>query len=148
MHTVSIRYFDLEAAFEWASTDAGFALRAYISKTDGRTYHTGADYRPPDEKLPEDLDDPQQYWSVPNKRDLDLGNRLALRYVEQALPEDLEDVYDFFRHRGAWGRFRDLIERRGHLKAWYAFSENATRSALLEWAKEEGLQVIEVPPPR
>ena len=50
------------------------------------------------------------------KNDLDLGSRLALRFADQHLPEKAADkVYDIFRRKGAYARFKDLLESLGIL---------------------------------
>jgi hypothetical protein len=39
-----------------------------------------------EEGLPEDLTDSEQYEAVPHRRDLALGKRVALSFIEQELP--------------------------------------------------------------
>ncbi len=72
---------------------------------------------------------------------LDLGSRLAHRFVEQRAPQYEADVHGIFRRKGAYGRFKTLLERRGLLGAWHEFEQAATQAALLAWAEEEGMSV-------
>ena len=44
-----------------------------------------------------------------------------------------------FRQRGAYARFKDLIERKDLLEAWYRYEAKATERALREWALNNGL---------
>ena len=46
---------------------------------------------------------------MPHKNDLDLGNDLALRFAEERLPQRLAIIVGFFRHRGAYARFKDAV---------------------------------------
>lgn len=142
---VTVAYADLEMALHWVSADGGFENRAFISKADG-TIHCTSEDDDLDEEVPDDIDDETRYWCVPDKHDLDLGRQLVERYVRGALPEDYDEVRDYFRRRGAYARFKALLDRRGHLERWSAFESRATQDALLQWAAESGLRVSSVPP--
>jgi hypothetical protein len=50
-------------------------------------------------------------------------------------------VATFFRKRGAYGRFKDLLERKGLLEAWYEYEAQAVEQALRTWSAENGLQL-------
>lgn len=138
--TVSLE--DLELALDWVSADGGFDNAAYVSKATGKIYHTSEEEFS-DVDLPDDIDDPDLYWSVPHKNDLDLGRALVLRFTEECLPGDYESVRDYFRSRGAYARTKNLFDRRGVLDRWYAYQQDATRKALREWAEECGMRVVE-----
>ena len=58
-------------------------------------------------------------------RELDLGKPLALDFARQFLPGDFDDVRQFFSRRGAYARFKDLLDRRGVLDQWYDFEAKA-----------------------
>jgi hypothetical protein len=62
------------------------------------------------------------------------------------MPGDYDTVADFFARRGAYARFKDLLQRRGMLERWYEFEERATDAALLAWCEENGVQLIDGPP--
>lgn len=93
--------------------------------------------------VPPDLETSEQYVAMPGKRDLDLGIRLVMAFVEEALPKDLETVEGYFNKRGAYSKFRDLLARRDALDRWHAFEAEATARALREWAEGEGFSVVE-----
>ena len=57
-------------------------------------------------------------------------------------PSSYETVSNFFRQRGAYGKFKDLLERKGQLEAWYEFEAKAPELALREWAAEQGLSIV------
>ena len=94
-----------------------------------------------EEDIPADLETSDTYLAVPTKRDLDLGNRLALSFVGNELPDDYDTAANFFRKRGAYSRFKDLLSARGALQTWYDYEENATRAALRAWCAENGLEL-------
>ena len=76
---------------------------------------------------------------MPHKQDLDLGNRLVFHFVEEHLPDSYESVRDIFRRKGAYSRFRDLLEQHGRVDDWYRYEERATEAALREWWNTETL---------
>jgi hypothetical protein len=136
----SVTFGDLESAFEWVSADAPFTNSAFISRTSGKVFFSSC-MHDTEEELPEDIEDAVLYCSVPHKNDLDLGRNLALRFVSEYLPEQERKVQDYFHHRGAYARFKDLLERIDRLDEWYRYEQKTTRDALLAWAAEEGLKV-------
>jgi hypothetical protein len=85
--------------------------------------------------LPDDLETSDRYIAIPHKNDLDLGNRLALRFVEEQLPDRYSDAEDCFRRRGAYARFKELLAAEGSLEKWYAFEAESTERALRHWCK-------------
>jgi RIO-like serine/threonine protein kinase len=66
---------------------------------------------------------------------------LVLTFAEAELTEDLEYVYEIFRRKGAYSRFKDLVERRGKLQQWYEYEENRKKEALRLWSIERGIQI-------
>lgn len=94
--------------------------------------------------MPEDVDDPDRYVAVPHKNDLDLGRDLVFRFVERYLPDSHDLVRDFFRKRGAYAKFKDLLDRRGQLDHWHDYEDKATKQALREWCAENGLDIAEL----
>jgi hypothetical protein len=78
---------------------------------------------------------------VPRQAELDLGRRLVLRFAEQELPRDYDTVRDLFRRKGAYARFRRLLESRGALQRWYDYEERATEEALRAWCQDNDIQL-------
>jgi hypothetical protein len=136
----SVRLDDLESALQWVSAAGPFENAAYISRTTGQIFYSSSTHDTEDE-VPVDVDDASLYWSIPHKNDLDLGRTLAYRYVEEKLPQEYRTVQEIFHRRGAYARYKDLLQRSGHLESWYEYERSATESALLAWAEECGLRV-------
>jgi hypothetical protein len=68
---------------------------------------------------------------------------LALKFVAQALPDDFDEVARIFQRRGAYARFKNLLERRGKLAEWYAFESESQRKALRGWCEAYGIELEE-----
>lgn len=133
---------DLLAAYEWVSSSSPAENEAFVSRITGNV-HWSSNIIKLDDELPEDIEDGSIYVSVPHKYDLNLGKSLALTFAEERLADSYETVSNIFRQRGAYGKFKDLLERKGHLKAWYDYEANAIKLALREWAAEQGLSILE-----
>jgi hypothetical protein len=140
---VTIRYDDLSAAFDFVSFAAPMEHRAYVSLDTGATYWISETNPIEEEDLPDDLDTSDRYIAVPHKNELDLGNTLALRFVEEQLPGRYADVEDFFRRRGAYARFKELLAAEGCLEKWYAFEAQSTERALRDWCKANDIHLAE-----
>jgi hypothetical protein len=128
---------ELLDAFEWVSAGetAAVSAEAYIRRTDGQIVWCGEGI---DEEPPDDIEDGTLYIAVPHKNELDLGRSLALRFVEEHLPRSLEEVEIYFRKRGAYSRFKSLLERVGQLDAWHRYEQGAKEESLRQWCVENG----------
>jgi hypothetical protein len=91
--------------------------------------------------VPEDIDDAGKYIQIPDKRELGLGKALALEFAEQRLPREFDEVQRIFRKKGAYARFKHLLERAGALEQWYEFEASAQEKALREWCEENSIEV-------
>ena len=112
---------------------------AYLSKETGKIYWH-SEFGDNFEELPDDIDDSNKYISIPHKNDLDLGNRLAFRFVEKSLPSESGRVRTIFARRGAYARFKGFLVDRGMLKQWHEFEAEAQEKALREWCKANDLE--------
>lgn len=145
MHTMSqsapVKFDDLLAACEWVSSSSPAENQAYVSRITG-AIHWSSSLIDLDEELPEDIEDGSIYVPVPHKYDLNLGKNLALTFAEEQFADSYETVANSFHHRGAYGRFKNLLERKGYLQAWYDYEANAIELALHEWCTEQGLSIV------
>ena len=106
---VAVRYDDLALAFDFVSGGPPMEHNAYISIDTGQIYWT-SELTPAEEEVPDDLETSDRYIAIPHKNDLDLGRNLALRFVAQELPERYGRAEAFFRSKGAYARFKQLLE--------------------------------------
>ena len=140
---ISVHYSDLLQAFEFVSFGSPYSHSAYISRATGEIFWE-SELMEEDEELPEDIGDPDKYITLPHKNEFDLGKRLVLRFCAGELSdEDYDKVEDIFTRKGAYARYKNLLESRGLLEAWYKYEEAETEAALREWAEEEGLKIVE-----
>jgi len=137
-----VKYDHLSLGFDFVSSAPPTENNAYISLDSGEIYWT-SELNPIEEEVPDDLETSDRYIPIPHKNDLDLGRNLALRFVAQALPGHYERVQAFFRHKGAYARFKQLLASDGTLDKWYTFEARAVETALREWCLENSIQLYE-----
>jgi hypothetical protein len=140
---VAVKYDDLSMALDFVSYVAPMQHNAYVCLDTGKVYWTSDFSDTFDGELPDDFETSDRYLAIPHKNDLDLGRDLVLRFVEQQLPARFDQVEGYFRRKGAYARFKDLLEREGFLELWYAFEADSTKSALRQWCAENGIQILE-----
>ncbi|MFM0610139.1 UPF0158 family protein [Paraburkholderia sediminicola] len=140
---VAVKFDDLSAAFDFVSYAAPIEHQAYVSLDTGTIYWISDAIDTIEEEIPEDLEDSDRYLAIPHKNELDLGSSLALRFAAQQLPASYDQVEGFFQRRGAYARFKDLLEREGVLERWYAFEADSVEKALRQWCAENGLEILD-----
>jgi hypothetical protein len=139
---VAVPYDEISSAFEFVSSAAPMEHSAYISLDTGQI-HCISELGSMDEEVPDDLDTSDRYVAVPHKNDLDLGKNLVLRFAAREMSDCYEQVQGIFRRKGAYGRFKQLLEMKGFLETWYKFEAEAHAKALREWCAENGIPIIE-----
>jgi hypothetical protein len=137
---VTIKFLEFLDAFDFASYSGPGESRAFINLDTG-ALHCISDAIEPEEELPEDLDSSDRYLALPHKNDLDLGRQLALSFTEQYLANEYDRVVGYFHKRGAYSRFKDLLEHRGVLETWYTYEKLATERALRQWCADHEIQL-------
>jgi hypothetical protein len=134
------KFSEIEDAFYFVSSGAPSEHAAYISVTTGETFcrtETGDNFEP----LPDDIDEFGKYLAIPHKNDLGLGKSLVLKFAARVLPDDLNEVSGIFQRRGAYGRFKRLLERRDKLDAWHEFENESHREALRSWCAANDIEL-------
>jgi hypothetical protein len=127
-------------AFEFVGFGQPGEHEAYLRTETGEVlWHSefGDDEGP----LPDDIEDSQKYIPIPHKNDLGLGKPLVLKFAGEFLPDALDNVREIFRRRGAYARFKDLLEHRGMLRQWHEYEATAQKKALREWCEEHGIEL-------
>src|SRR3970040_680523 len=139
---VTVTYEEISSAFEVVASGAPMEHSAYISLDTGQIYWV-SELTSLDEELPDDLDTSDRYLVVPHKTELNLGKNLALRFATLELPDFHEEIASIFRRKGAYGRFKQLLDDNGVLEKWYKFEAEATERALREWCVANDIQIVE-----
>lgn len=119
--TKNVKYDDLESAFLWSSSAAPFENTALLHRQTGEVFLKSmhGDF---EEDLPEDIEDGSIYISAPHKNDLNLGRDMVFDFIEAVAPQHLSKVESYFRQRGAYSKFKALLERDSLLDGWYKCS--------------------------
>lgn len=142
----TVRYSELLDAFEFVSFGGLIGHGAYIDPDSGAIYCVSSEIEMDDE-VPDDLESSDRYIAVPHKTDLDLGRDLVLSFVGGELPDDYDTVAAYFRKKGAYGRFKDLLDARNLLERWHEFEARETEKALRAWCLANDIDIIDQPPP-
>jgi hypothetical protein len=129
---------DLETAVTLVS-DQNYLSEAWVSRETGKVYVRTDEADPVMDEVPDDVEDDEQYVSVPDARSLDLGHTLVFNFVEAEMAPDYDQVRQMFRRSGAYGRFSRLVDNRGLRDQWHRFRNEQTRAALAAWCNENGL---------
>ena len=133
-----IKFSDIEDAFFFVSMGEMYTNSAILSIKTGQVLYI-SDFGDSDE-LPEDIDDdPDKYIEIPHKNELNLGKPLVLEFSAMYLSDNLEKVNSFFHKKGAYSKFKNLLESKGLLDKWYQFEEEEQNKALREWLKENDI---------
>jgi hypothetical protein len=142
-HPVPVSWSDLELAFEFVSSSAHEENRAYLCKQTSKIYWRSDLLGDEEEGLPDDVEDSDQYIEIPHKKELGLGKPLVLDFARQFLPDDFEKVRQIFRQRGAYSRFKDLLEYRKAVDLWHEFEAKREEEALRAWCEENSIEIGE-----
>ncbi len=101
---MTIKYADLESAFDFVSFGSFSGNEAYFSTKTGQFYWVSPNIDEGEEPIPDNLYESDEYLQVPSKHDLDLGKRLIFDFVNQFMANDLETVSQIFSKKGAYIR--------------------------------------------
>ena len=137
MSEPTVTYDDIEMAFMFVNSQPQYANSALVSRATGQIFYI-SDIGDSDE-LPDDIDDPSIYVHIPHKNELDLGRQLAFDFVGERIPSELDRAYDIFRSKGAYSRFKGLLEAKGKLQEWYDYEQQHTEQRLRAWCAEAGI---------
>ena len=78
---------------------------------------------------------------IPHKNELNLGQRLVFDFVSERIPEKSGDVSQIFRRKGAYGRYKNLLERFGLLDEWHKYEDDHQNKALRKWCADNDIEV-------
>ena len=137
---MKIDYSDIDMAFTFVSFGSIYDHSAYLNTRNGNIYYI-SEFEEPEEEIPEDIYESDDYIAIPHKNDLNLGRDLVFDFVSNRLPEDFEKVQIYFMRKGAYSRFKDLLERRSMLDEWHKFEEERTEKALRKWCKINNIKL-------
>ena len=134
-----VNFSELQDAYIFVSS-AGYGMHsAFLNKDTGQLFWR-SEVGDLDEISDEDLD-----WEncidIPHRNDLGLGQQLVFEFIETHLSEEYEHVQLIFHKRGAYSRFKDLLESKGLLQSWYDFESEREEQVLRRWCHENEIQI-------
>ena len=140
-HTMRVSLKDILEAFEFVSADSTGEHQAFLCRQSGKVYWY-VEYSDDElSELPDDIDDREKYVQIPDKKELDLGKPLVLEFVRQTQPSEMDKVQRIFSAKGAYARFKDLLDRNGVLDQWYNFEAKAEEEALRMWCSLNSIEL-------
>ena len=137
---MEIKFSDIEDAFFYVSSAPMTTNTAVLCKETGELFYA-SDYTDEDE-IPEDIYYRDDCIEIPHKNDLDLGRNLVFEFVEEYLPGDFDRVRNIFRRKGAYGRYKDLLDDRGLSQEWYDFENTRQAETIRQWCKDDEIKLI------
>jgi hypothetical protein len=132
---------EIEDAFLFVSSASQCTNSAFLSKETGEIFYISG--MGDSDDLPEDMEDSDEYIEIPHKNDLDLGNRLVMDFVAEQCPELLEKVPAIFKRKGAYSRYKELLDSKGLLEKWYDYENQRTKEALRQWCADNGIELTD-----
>lgn len=138
-----VKFDDLQFAFDYVNFGGLGENRAVLNRQTGRIYyHSEVADNFEEDEIPDNLDD-ERHLEIPHKSELNLGTALVFDFVREFLPADYDDVRDIFRRKGAYGRFKTMLARRGALERWHDFSAKAEEAALRAWCADNAIELVD-----
>jgi hypothetical protein len=136
-----IKYADIENAFTFVSIGETYLNSAYLCRETGQIFYTNE--MGDSDELPDDIYENEQYIEIPHKNELDLGKALVLDFTSTHIQDDIANVKTIFRRKGAYAKFKQLLEDRGLLEEWYSFEEERQDKVLRNWCKENKISILD-----
>ncbi len=133
-------------AFEFVSMGGGLGEnQAFLCRPTGKIYWRSevSDLDELNDEPVDDVEDDEKYIAIPDKRELGLGKPLVLDFAREFLPNDFDEVRYIFGKRGAYPKFRALLERRKAVDRWHDFEAKATERALRDWCELNSIAVVD-----
>lgn len=137
---MEIKFSEIDTAFTFVSFGSPYEHSAYLNVKTGVIYYV-SELGTCDEEVPDDIYENTDYIEIPHKNDLNLGRSLVFDFVADRLPGDLDTVHSIFRKKGAYSRFRGLLERKKLLDEWHKFEKEQEEKELRNWCEINKIKI-------
>ena len=108
---VPVDWDELLNTFEFVSLGQPYEHEAVLCRETGKfLWHS--EFGDDVDEWPDDAEDEEKYLAIPHKKELDLGKPLVFAFAEEFLPDEFDEIRRIFEKRGAYARFKDLLQRR------------------------------------
>lgn len=95
-----------------------------------------------DEGLEDEIDEnPERYLRLPTKLEID-EYQIIEEFILTLEGERASKLEDAIQGRGAFRRFKDMINHMGIAQQWYTFQAEYYKTMAENWCKNHGLEVI------
>ena len=138
---MKIRFDDIENAFLFTSMGSMSENQAILCKKTGEIYYISE--MGDSDALPDDVDESDKYIEIPHKNELNLGRNLVFQFVPEHIPEEIVNVENIFRKKGAYSRFKALLEQKGLLDQWHDYENSRQSETLRKWCKDNKIDIID-----
>lgn len=138
-----VTFSEIQDAFGFVNSAECGMNTAILCKDTGKIYYHSESGTI--DEIDEDEFDCDIFIRIPHKNDLDLGEELVFEFAELHLANESQYVQRIFQSRGAYGRFKDLLERKGLLQSWYDFENRREEQALRQWCMDEEIELTSEP---
>jgi len=136
---MKVDFSEISDAFDFVNFGSIYEHQAFIDKETGQIYYH-SEFGDDIDELPEDIDS-DRYIGIPHKNELDLGIKLVLSFAYSYLPGEAEEIQAMFRRKGAYSKYKSLLDGKGMLEKWYEFEATEQEKALREWCEEQSIQI-------
>ena len=112
----------------------------YYNKTTGELEWFNDDDENPNGLELEEVEDNPDYIALPTKFDLDDYGIMKDFMFTQKDEKIRSEISDAIHRRGAFGNFRDVVERHALLQNWYDFKQADYENHVKDWCEENDLE--------
>lgn len=140
MKEVKPKFSDIRDGFEFVNAVPPVDHEAFLCRETG-VVSMHSESSAEESPVPDDIDEPGKYVSIPHKNDLGLGKPLALEFTAALMPEAAGQVRAIFSRAGAYGGFKDLLVQHRKLDLWYEYERRAQEEALRKWCALNRIKV-------
>lgn len=134
---IMIKLDDLELGLEFNSSGPYSDNEVYIDSETGQVIYVSDII---DEEPPSDIYENDKYIMLPTKQELGLGKPLPLEFAREQGHDFFNEVYSIFASRGAYSRFKGLLEHKGLLEQWYNYEQEHINKALMAWCSDNDIE--------
>jgi hypothetical protein len=139
---MAIKFKDIEDGFDFLNFGMQGEHQAFLNIHTGKIYWY-SEFGDNEEELPEDIDNEEIYIELPHKNELDLGKKLVINFSNDYLPEEIEKIESIFSKKGAYSKYKILLEQKDMLDKWYEYESKAQEEALREWCKLSEIEITD-----
>ena len=134
-----VKFNDIDTAVDVVSSSQG-GNQVFLSRDTGKLYYIYDFDDSMSDELPEDFEE-GDYLSIPSKDELDLKQNLVREFASGCSDEIQREIHDCFRKRGAYRRFKDLLDRYDLRESWYSFENQAEKDAICAWCADNKIEL-------